>query len=100
MGKRFLKPIIMLLFVAVAGVAIMLLWNAIVPSVIGWGSVSYLQAVGLFLLSRILFGSISGLKWHANTLVCSNRDELSAQLRGMSREEKREYIRRQMGNEQ
>lgn len=90
----------MLLFIAVAGAAIMLLWNVIIPSVIGWGAVSYLQAVGLFLLSRILFGNFSGLRERTNATMGGNRDELKAKLKGMSREQKQEYIRSYMKGEQ
>ena len=35
---------------------IMLLWNGILPAVIGVKSITYLQAMGLFILSRIMFG--------------------------------------------
>jgi hypothetical protein len=36
--------------------AVMLLWNWIVPSVVGWNVLGYWQAMGLFVLCRILFG--------------------------------------------
>ncbi len=100
MKQRILKPIIMLAALAAIGAVVMLLWNAIIPSVIGWGAISYLQAVGLFLLSRILFGSLSGIKGRTNATMQGNRDELKAELKGMSREEKRDYIRNYMKNEQ
>ena len=35
---------------------VMLLWNTILPAVIGVKTITYLQAVGIFLLSKILFG--------------------------------------------
>jgi Ca2+/H+ antiporter, TMEM165/GDT1 family len=48
----FLIPIFLL---AVAFI-VMLLWNAILPDIIHVGAINYLQALGLLILSRILFG--------------------------------------------
>lgn len=52
--KRILIPIA--LFFA-AGAVVMLLWNNLIPDIFGLQPLSYLQALGLFLLSRILFGN-------------------------------------------
>jgi hypothetical protein len=46
--------------VAALGLAVMLLWNWIAPSVFGLRSIEYLQAVGLLVLARILFGALRG----------------------------------------
>jgi hypothetical protein len=45
--------------------AVMLLWNAIMPNIIGANSIGYLQAAGLLALCRILFGGIAmgGTRW-------------------------------------
>ncbi|HAA10708.1 MAG TPA: hypothetical protein DCE41_03045, partial [Cytophagales bacterium] len=54
-GIRFL------LFMAVAlvgfSVVVMLLWNAVLPAVLGVAEITWLQALGLLALSRIFFGS-------------------------------------------
>jgi hypothetical protein len=54
------KPLFVLipiaLFFAVGGV-VMLLWNWLIPVLFGLKTISYMQALGLFLLSRILLGS-------------------------------------------
>lgn len=42
---------------ALAG-AVMLLWNWLVPGLFGGGTVGYCQALGLFLLGRLLFGGL------------------------------------------
>ena len=47
----------MLAFLAVAALAIMLLWNVLLPSIFGLKAIGYLQALGLLVLARILFGS-------------------------------------------
>jgi Ca2+/H+ antiporter, TMEM165/GDT1 family len=54
--KRYFLFLFIPLLVAVLAGVVMLLWNAIVPEVFGWERLSYLQALGLLILSRILFG--------------------------------------------
>ena len=44
------------LLIAALGGAVMALWNAILPEVVDAKPLSYWQALGLLLLSRILFG--------------------------------------------
>ncbi len=41
----------------IGGLAVMLLWNAILPEVTSVEVLSYWEAVGLLLLARILFGN-------------------------------------------
>lgn len=54
--KRFIGAFI---FVAVFGISIavvMLLWNALLPSIFGIVSINFWQAAGLMILSRLLLG--------------------------------------------
>ena len=39
---------------------VMELWNWLVPPVFGWHRIGYLQALGLFVLSKLLFGGFRG----------------------------------------
>jgi len=39
---------------------VMLLWNAVLPAVLGVKAISYWQAMGIFALSKVLFGFNSG----------------------------------------
>ncbi|MBL7766807.1 MAG: hypothetical protein JNJ58_11975 [Chitinophagaceae bacterium] len=57
-SKKFfiLIPII---FVAALPYAVMQLWNHIVMDLFAFKSINYLQALGLFVLCRILFGRFS-----------------------------------------
>lgn len=54
------KPIFLLipiiLFFAI-GFIVMLLWNALIPLIFKITTITYFQALGLFLLTRILFGN-------------------------------------------
>ena len=65
-GARFLKiGLLILIAIAVLGYVVMLLWNAIVPDLIDSAhSIGYLQALGLLVLSRILFGGLRGHGCH------------------------------------
>ena len=40
---------------------VMSLWNWLVPSVIGWKTIDFWQALGLLVLSRVLFGLRAGV---------------------------------------
>lgn len=54
-------------FVAVLSLAVMLLWNSLVPELFRGPSLQYWQAFGLLLLSRILFGGLRGRGgWHGH----------------------------------
>lgn len=59
------KPLFILIPVAlfaVIGIIVMLLWNYLMPVLFGLKTITYLQALGLFLLSKILFGNIGMVK--------------------------------------
>ena len=53
--------------VAVLSLAVMLLWNSLVPELFRGPPLQYWQAFGLLLLSRILFGGLRGRgAWHGH----------------------------------
>jgi Ca2+/H+ antiporter, TMEM165/GDT1 family len=58
------KVVMIILFAAVAltafGGIVMWLWNAILPSVLGVSTITFWQALGILLLSKILFGGFHG----------------------------------------
>ena len=51
---------------ALLALAVMLLWNSLVPELFHGPSLEYWQALGLLLLSRILFGGLRGRGWHGH----------------------------------
>ena len=54
---KILKFIVVVLIAAVVfGAALMYLWNWLVPDIFGGPELSLLQAIGLLVLSKILFG--------------------------------------------
>ena len=49
--------LIAIVVASIFGIAIMFLWNWIIPELFGIPEITYLQAWGLIIISRILFGS-------------------------------------------
>ena len=97
-----------LIFIAVFAVAIavvMFLWNALIPSIIGWAAINYWQSAGLIILCKLLFGGFGhfghrhghghghGFPFHKNS---EEHARMHDTLRGMSRDERREFIRERM----
>ncbi len=54
--------IFILLGIAALGLLIMLLWNWLIPDITGWSEISMLQAIGLLVLCKILFGNSSNAR--------------------------------------
>ena len=52
--------LMILLFGALAGFIVMTLWNWLMPAVAGWRAISFWQALGLLVLSKLLFGGFRG----------------------------------------
>jgi hypothetical protein len=79
----FLAPLAILavlLFVALGGEIVRLLWNWLMPAIFGWREITFWQALGLLALCRILFG---GFGRHG-----------SSRSRHMSPEERERYRQR------
>jgi hypothetical protein len=59
-------PLMIILAASLLGWMVMLLWNAVVPAIfVGSRSLDYPHALGLLVLSRILFGGFRGRGgWH------------------------------------
>jgi hypothetical protein len=59
--RFFAKALLILVGIAVLGWMVMTLWNWVIPALfIGGRSIDYLHAMGLLILSRILFGGFRG----------------------------------------
>jgi len=59
LGAILIIPVVIAVL-ALVGLVVMLLWNALVPELFHGPSLGYWQAVGLLLLSRLLFGGLRG----------------------------------------
>jgi hypothetical protein len=64
--RCFGKALLALVAIAVLGWIVMSLWNWVIPAIfVGGRSIDFLHAIGLLVLSRILFGGFRGRGgWH------------------------------------
>jgi hypothetical protein len=92
MRKRWIAwvPLILLavlLFVAIGGEVVRLLWNWLLPSLFGWPPITFWQALGLLALCRILFGG-RGLHGSARSNV---RRRMAERYECMTPEERERF---------
>lgn len=71
MKKIWIKKGILFFFIFIAailvfGFLVMGLWNALLPAVLGVKAITFFQALGILLLSKILFGGIGGRGWRGS----------------------------------
>ena len=77
---------------AVFSLLVMLLWNAVMPDLMGAGNMSYLQAAGLLALCRVLFGGL-GLGGLMGTMAIKGKG-LREAFRTMNPEQRDAFARR------
>jgi hypothetical protein len=98
---RFTGILIMLASAAVFGAAVMLLWNALLPQLFpAFPQISYLQAVGLLVLTRLLFGGIGGWNHGGRKALRDGHmfqhgNKLREKWMNMSEEERKEFIEKE-----
>ena len=62
---RAVKIVVMvILATALFGFIVMSLWNWLMPALFGWPRLGFWQALGLLVLSKILFGGFRGGRGH------------------------------------
>lgn len=97
---RGLKMILfVLLFVALAGYVTMFLWNWLLPDLFQLPTISIWQALGLLLLSRILFGGWSGRGGRAQWARKRRqwKQQVSARLDCLTPEEQEKFRQKMAG---
>ena len=97
---RFAGICIMLAACAVFGAAVMLLWNELMPALFKFQQIGYLQAVGLLILARILFGGIghgAGRRgiWGAGEGRFYHGNKLREKWMNMSADERKEFVEKE-----
>ncbi|SEH84914.1 hypothetical protein SAMN02927937_01750 [Paenimyroides aquimaris] len=102
--KRFFKfmvkyryvmfPVFAITALAIFGGALTLLWNWLMPSIFGLTAINFWQAIGLFVLARLLF---SGMGFHKGNRRFRHHHSVSNAERekwmAMSFEERREWFK-------
>ena len=98
---RFAGIGIMLVTCAVFGVAVMLLWNALITQIFALPFLNYWQAVGLLILARLLFGGLGGLG-HGGLRGAGGNDRLfqhgnkfREKWMNMSADERKDFIEKE-----
>ncbi|CAH0995838.1 hypothetical protein EMA8858_01966 [Emticicia aquatica] len=88
-------------FIFIGGFAVMTLWNWLIPSIFGLTTITWLQALGLLVLSKILFGGFrGGSGWGGG---CGGnrhqfwKQKMAERMANMSPEDK-EHFREKMKN--
>jgi len=91
---RFLMPVGFFAIAALISVVVMALWNWLMPAIFGLGVISFWQALGIFVLSRILFGGFGGgrgLKRHKHHV--GGHPILNKWMK-MTPEQRKEFVRK------
>lgn len=79
-------PVAIAAGVFIFGSLVMLLWNGILVPVLGLGTVTFWQALGILILAKILFGGFHGR--HGNGRFYAHRKAMREKWMNMTPEEK------------
>ena len=96
--KMFFIPFFAVGFFALISYVVMLLWNALIPVIFHLGVISFWQAAGILLLSKILFGFGHGFRKGGGSWM---RRGMEARFEKMSPEERdrfKEQMRERCGS--
>jgi hypothetical protein len=78
-----------ILFLAAFGYVVMRLWNWLMPELFGWHVIGFWQAIGILVLSKILFGGFHGR--HAGRGRMHWRQRMGERWGRMSPEEREKF---------
>jgi len=91
----FMKGVKIFLFMLVAGTlftfAVMTLWNWLIPAIFNLGTITFWQALGIMLLSRILFGTWGGKRGRHGHGGHPWKHRMKGHWKNMSDEEREEF---------
>ena len=85
--KIILGIFILVVVIGAVGLGIEQLWNWLAPSLFGWRTITYWQAVGVLVLCRLLFGSWGGRGFHRGNF----RRRMSERWERMTPEERDKF---------
>ena len=97
---RFLMPVGFLLLIAGVSAIVMLLWNWLMPAIFGLVAINFWQALGIFILARILFGGFGRGRrgWHGR-MHGTKDNPIHEKWMKMTPEQRKEFVekRRRFG---
>jgi len=85
--RIILIPIGIAALVLLLGLVVMSLWNCILPGLVGLHTITFWQAIGLLILSRILFGGFKCCGHHGHFHEGMHRWHMSPEEREKMRAE-------------
>ena len=89
----FLAPLAILaflVFIVIGGEIVMLLWNWLLPPLVGWRQIGFWQALGILALCRILFGGFGRHGFHRSNF----RQRMRERCGHMTPEEREQFRQR------
>ena len=96
---RFIKMFFgILIFITLIPTITMLLWNALMPEIFDLNAISFWQALGLLILSKILFSGFASLNRHSDKYHCHPHSEriklFRDKMKSMTKEQRKAYFQR------
>lgn len=96
MNRFKLKKVLMVIVIAAAaitvfGFIVMSLWNAILPAVLGVKAITFVQALGILVLSKILFGGFGRGGGPFGRRKQEFREQMKAKWGAMTPEEREKF---------
>jgi hypothetical protein len=91
--KYFFFPLFAAVALFLFGSVIMLLWNWLMPEIFGLQVITFWQALGLFILSRILFSGMGGKGKHSGSGKCDHKRGRD-KWKDMTPEERQEWFKK------
>lgn len=83
-----------LLAASALGLIVMLLWNALIPALFGGPALTFWQAVGLLLLSKILFHGFGGGGHRHHRHHSWKKERLKRKMQSMTPEQRERFCHR------
>lgn len=95
MKKHWIKKGLLFVVIGIAavflfGLLVMSLWNALLPDILGVKAITFIQALGILLLSKILFGGF-GSGGHRGRRGSEWRQKMKEKWNTMTPEEREQF---------
>lgn len=89
--KAIFIPVFIVGGLALLSAVVMLLWNALMPQIFNLPEIGFWQALGLFILSKLLFGGLPHKHKHHPHISHKRWDSLSEEEKEKMREQWKKY---------
>jgi len=100
-AKRFKMAFMGIAVLALFSAVVMLLWNVLIPGIFGLATINFWQALGLFVLARILFSGfgggrmmMGGMMGHHAMHHGKEHNRFREKWMNMTDDERREFIKK------